>query len=138
MKNEWGPRELDIKIARDLFKLDVREDQDGPWIPSDAPNTLFGEDFLEVPKYSEDIRSAMEVANALGTEWGFGAWHYALLSSSGFGWVVAFAHNVRPPSIQMVAMGDPERVKSAHANSLPEAICLAAVQVIDSGKGVGY
>lgn len=135
-KKKWEPRELDIKIGKELFGLDVQVDEDGPWLPVTFPDGV--EDYEELPKYSEDILAAMEVVEVLGVEWGFGAWHYALLSSSGFGWLVAFSHNVRPPSIELVGMGDPEKVKWAHSNRLPEAICLAAMEVLDCNTGGVY
>ncbi len=83
-------------------------------------------------RYSTDKAAALEVVDVLTSiEWGFALFKYPGLSSNGFGYVVAFARSLRPYSLEIVMLGDPEKVKHAHSNSLPEAICLAAIQTVD-------
>ena len=90
------------------------------------------ERYTPFPLFSTDISAAWEVVNTVSAiEWGFALFHYPGLSSAGFGYVVAFARSLRPYSLEIVTLGDPEKVKHAHSNSLPEAICLAAIQTVD-------
>ncbi len=124
-------RELDALVAEKVFGKTVSWGGDPggtiiPWL-----GDLEGIQG-ECPAYSTDIASAWEVVDWVSAiEWGFALFHYPGLSSNGFGYVVAFARSLRPYSLEIVTLGDPEKVKHAHSNDLPHAICLAALKTCE-------
>ena len=82
------------------------------------------------PKYSTDIGAAMLVVDRLAHSFGFSAFRYPGFSSAGWGWVVVFAANLRPYSVEIITLGDPTKVFYGHSDSLPEAICKAALALV--------
>lgn len=92
------------------------------------------EDISFVFAPAADIRDSMKVVEEcrLSHDFGFASFHYPLLSSNGYGWIVAFAQSLRPYSLEIVSLGDPKLIFHAHSDSLPLAICRAALKASES------
>lgn len=83
--------------------------------------------FNVVPPYSTSIADAMLVIEKMRSENGFsvGMWCATPISSAMWGWCVILKHSIHPPYL---SGKEAEDEFTAHASTLPEAICLCSLR----------
>jgi hypothetical protein len=120
-------RELDALVAEKVFgaKLIRSEFHEGaPVVACDFPDRPVGSAFGNLPPYSTDIAAAWEVVEKVGRHWN--GFDFCIFSDKGF---VSGVEEWRAGWFE-AGYGEYEGRADATSDTLPHAICLAALKSV--------
>lgn len=109
-------RELDARIAREVFKMTVSLGD----IPGRLEKDFYTGQLMPIPRYSNSIADAWEVVEKLSKR---GEW--TLFGQEGIGWEAKFYSSTGGMDAVVTRV-------SALENTAPLAICLAALKALES------
>lgn len=124
-------RELDVLVAEKVLGLVITYVPECECIGAPLENMPYvgvgTDDERYLPAYSTYIGAAWEVVEKLSEQFSFSCWHAISISSVCWGWNVAFDASVYPPDRTRC---NRESVALSRQETMPHAICLAALQAV--------